>query len=452
MRKESDIMKFKRFTSIICFLLVCTMNITNCFASSMYNYDFSKQLSSDEKTKTVTRGEFSHYLAYILSEKGIAVSYENESGFSDVDVKHPNYKDVMYLKKLSIINGTGNGEFRPDDNITYQDVATMISRVFLSNSDIVDKYGIYPTGYVKYALNMGLLQDIWAIVANDITLEDLYIILNNLDNTIVTYDLMETLGCDTYNGEVYIDYYPKSWQGYEEKPVATTSGYFRILPAKLLYSYDREIWNILYEDVDGKRIYHNLPEGIDIDGARYAWEYSCFVNAPYDKDKEYYSYDNKNWFKGSPGREDSRTIDLLKNDFVMGIEKDSIIFDEESELYFAWQPYYEQEYYSERYETNLVDIRHNVIWASKDTEKWIGIKIPEGMLYFTGAGINTTAKALIIDGAVEFTEDEKTFLNNEEKIAEEQGLGYDKPLYKSEKYILRFSEVNKLFEQVKWLR
>lgn len=438
-------MKGKRFISVICIILICTVNISTCFALDSA-YDFSKELNDEEAKMTVTRGVFSSYLTYLLSEKGFTVDCENEEAFSDVNIDHPNYNDIMYLKKLSIISGVGNGEFRPDDNITYQDVATMISRVFLTDSDIIDKYGSYPAGYVTYALNMGLLQDVWAVVTNDITMDDLYIILNNLDNTIVTYDLMEKLGCDAYNGEVYIDYYPKSWQGYEEQPIATTNGYFRILPAKLLYSYDRENWNVLYEDIEGKRVYHNLPEEIDIDGARYAWEYSCFVNAPYDKEKEYYSYDNINWFKGSPPQNELSILELNKNEFVMGIEKESIIFDEDSGLYFSWQPYYEQSFYSNRYETVLQDVRCNMILVSTDAVKWVGISIPKDMLFFTGAGINESAKALIIDGAVEFTDDEKAFLDNEEKIASEQGLGYDKPWYKPEKYILRFSEIKKILE------
>lgn len=439
-------MKLKKIIPIVSIVLICTVYTSTCFASNIKNYDFSKQLPVEETQKTVTRGEFSSYLAYLLNSKGIATDYKNEEMFIDVQNTHLNYDDVMYLKKLSIINGVGNGEFRPDDNITYQDVATMISRVFLTDYDITNKYGSYPTGYVKYALKMGLFEDVWAVVANDITKEDLYSILNNLDNTIVTHDLMEKLGCDAYNGEVYIDYYPKSWQGFEEKPIATTNGYFRILPAKLLYSYDQKNWNILYEDVNGKRIYHNLPEDIDIDGARYAWEYSCFVNAPYDKNKEYYSFDNKNWFKGSPITDKIPTLELNRSDFVMGIEKESIIHDEESGLYFAWQPYYDEEYNSKRYGIKLADIRHNMIWVSEDAIKWIAIKIPEDMLFFTGAGINKAAKALVIDGAVCFSDEENAFLAEEEKIALEQGQGYDKPFYKPEKYILRFSEISKLFE------
>ena len=439
-------MKCKKIISAICAVLVCAVYIPVSFASDAV-YDFLKEPNAEEAGMPVTRGEFSNCLKELLSEKGLAVDYEDEALFSDVAEESANYGGIMYLKKISVINGVGNGEFRPDDNITYQDAATMMCRIFLTDSDIAAKSGAYPTGYVKYAMNMGLLQDITAVVGDDVTKGDLYKILNNLNKAVVTYDLMEKLGCDAYNGEVYIDYYPKSWQGVEEKPQVAANGYFRILPAKLLYSYDRENWNVLYEDVDGERVYHNLPEGIDIDGARYAWEYNCFVNDPYDKEKKYYSYDNINWFEGNPPQKETVDLELDRDDFVMGIEKESIIFDEESGLYFAWQPYHRQSVYSERYETELGDTRYSMIWASDDAEQWVGIGIPEDMLFFTGAGINDSAEALIIDGAVEFTEEEKAFLDEEEKTAAEQGQGYDKPRYKPEKYILRFSEIKKVLEK-----
>lgn len=440
-------MKLKRLTAAVFAMLMCAVSACGCLAADTDSYDFSKKLSESEAEKTVTRGEFSHYLAHLLNTKGVKTSFDNEDTFKDIQGDYLYNDDIMYLKKLSVVTGVGGGDFRPNDNITYEEAATMISRVFLPDFEIAEKYGEYPTGYIKYALKMGLLRNIRAIVAQDMKMKDLYTVMNNLESEFVTYDLMEKLGCDAYNGKVYIDYYPKSWQGFEEKPIATTNGYFKILPARLLYSYDKENWNVLYEDIDGKRKYSNLPKGVDITGARYAWEDSCFVNAPFDKNKKYYSYDNKEWFKGSPEQGGFPTPKLNTDSFAMGIKRESILFDKESGLYFSWQPYYEQPYYSNRYETVFSDIRCNIVWASEDAVQWIGISIPEDMLFFTGAGMNDKAKALIIDGAVNFTDEEKAFLDNEEKTAAEKGLGYDKPRYKPETYMLRFSEVKKLFKE-----
>lgn len=430
---------------LLCMMLICMMNVSSVFAVSAEYYDFSEQLSAEEAKKTVTRGEFSHYLSNLLKQKGILINSEGETMFADVANSHQNYDDIMHLKTLLIVNGVGNSNFRPDDNITYEEVSAMISRIFLPDSDINMEYGAYPTGYVKYALKMGLLKDVTAIVADDITLGDVYIIMDNLENSIKIYNLIEKLGCDAYNGEVYIDYYPKSWQGFEEKPLATTNGYFRILPSKLLYSYDRENWYTLYEDTNEGRKYNNLPQNID--GARYAWEYSCFVNAPFDANQHYYSYNNKEWIQGIPdSSEFSEEVELERDKFILGIRKETILYDSESELYFSWQPYEEKTYYSQRYETNLQELKYNMIWVSKDTVKWVGVRIPDDMLFFTSAGINNRADALIIDGAVRFTDEEKAFLDGEEEIATDLGLGYDKPWFKTEKYILRFSELNKIFE------
>lgn len=73
--------------------------------------------------------------------------------------------------------------------------------------------------------------------------------------------------------------------------------------------------------------------------------------------------------------------------------------------------------------------------------------MPEEVKFMYRAVFNKMAQAIVVDGAVEFTEEEKAYLDNEEKIAAEMGLGYDKPAYKTEKYILRFSEIKKLLDK-----
>lgn len=437
-------MKFGKKIVRVCLILMCTAKAINAFAVSGQD-----DILQNGKDSVVSRGECTHYLSELLTDKGFIMNCENETMFLDVNVEHANYNDIVHLKKLSVINGVGNDKFNPDDNATYQDIATMVSRLFLPDSEINKNYSTYPSGYIKFAVQKGLFKNIAAENATPITHKDLSIVLNNLEKAIVTYDLMERLGCDEYNGEVYIDYYPKSWQGFEERPGVTSNGYFRILPGKLLYSYDNVNWNTLYEDIDGERVYYNLPEDINIDGARYAWEYNCFVNAPFDVNKKYYSYDNKTWIEGKPVTEDYDGELPQLDDFIFGIEKESILQDKNSGLYFSWQPYEDKPYYSKRYETILQDIRYNMIWVSDDAIEWVGIKIPDEMVFFTSAGMNNKAQALIIDGAVEFTQEEKDFLENEEKIAAEMGLGYEKPAYKTEKYILRFSELKKLLENVK---
>lgn len=147
---------------------------------------------------------------------------------------------------------------------------------------------------------------------------------------------MERLGCDvTYNGDVYIDYYPKEWQGFETVPVANSNGYFNILPGKLLYSYDKETWHTAYEDIDGERVYYNLPANIT--GVRYAEEYNRFVNVPYypylEKEQDY-SFDYKTWYKGIIDQTTDTAMTVDYENYILGLPS-PIISDSISGLYFS---------------------------------------------------------------------------------------------------------------------
>ncbi len=443
-KKGSGKMK-KRKVILLLLVLVFTVNTIRVLADNSQYYDFTENLSLEEAEKEVTRGEFSHYLSNLLNKKGIyeKVYYEEFAPFNDVGVEHKYYKEIMHLKKLYVVNGVSNDDFNPNSNITYTDAAVMLSRLFLSDEDITNDYGAYPKGYIEYALYSGVFNGIDADMETDVKLGDLYIMMNNADKSLKIYDMMEKLGCDDYNGKVYIDYYPKEWQGFERKPIATSNGYFRILPSKLLYSYDNKNWNLLYEDTEDGRKYYNIPDYLK--GARWEWLYA-FVNVRTEvEDKRYYSYDNIEWKEGELPDRLYKEVPIEKNKFILGIERPTS-YDEQSGLYFYDYCYESEDYYSKRYGIIASRNKSNILWVSEDTKKWIGIKIPENVLFFEISSERSDAQAVIFDCAVEFTEEEKAFLDNEEKIAKELGQGYDKPEYKTEKYIVRFSDIKELFK------
>ena len=419
-------------------------------------YDFSQPPTGAEAERAVTRAEFSGYLTAALAEKGILAKNGGEPAFNDVAEDSDHYQDIAALKELSIVTGDGDGNFRPDDNITYIEVAAMISRLMATDDMIAERYGAgWPDGPLYFSWEMGLFNGAAAAVEHDVTLKDAYTMLNNLDNFFNTYDLMERLGCDTYNGEVYIDYYPKEWQGVAEKPAVSvngySNGYFKILPSKLLYSYDNQEWHTAYEDIDGERVFYDLPE--DIEGVRYAWEYGAFVNSPFSVGGNSYSYDYKTWHEGEPqesapvsGSESAVAIE--EDSFIMGIEKEAIISEPNSGLYFYWSPYEETSYLSARYNETLWKYKYSVVWVSNDCKRWIGVRIPDSIMYFVGAGLNLKAEALQIDGAVPFTDEESAYIQSEAETAESLGLGYDVPEYKTETYMLYFDDLLKTLDDL----
>lgn len=422
-------------------------------ANNSYNYKAN-----------IMREEFCDLAVNMMETAGITLSTTNPQ--RTLGIRDTDNINVLKLYKAGIILGKEHDKtgivFAPADFITREEAATILGRIatYLNIKSKEDTpYANYSDGptisdwarvSVHTMYQLGVMKGVnetefspkgsYTVEQTIATLVRLYDVVNK--DGIRILDVMKALGCDDYNGQVFIDAYPKQWQGFEEKPIASSNGYFNILPGKLLYSYDRETWNVLYEDVDGKRGYSNLPTDIDIEGARYAWEYNCFVNAPFDVNKSYYSYDNKEWFEGTPSKPDFiKECDLAVEDFPYGITKDSIIYDSENKLYISWNPYDVNTYFSERYQTTLSENKHDKIWVSTDGEKWAMITLPEEVLFFTSAGINSQAKALIIDAAVEFTNEEKEFIIAEEEKAKQLGQGYDKPEYKIEKYIVLLSHL-----------
>ena len=101
--------------------------------------------------------------------------------FSDVDENHWACLYIMCSTTMypQIINGYGDGTFRPDDTITYAEFIKMCV-CLLGYSDLAEKNGGYPNGYMMQAAELGLTNGLDAI-ANDygITRADAAIILSN---------------------------------------------------------------------------------------------------------------------------------------------------------------------------------------------------------------------------------------------------------------------------------
>lgn len=76
--------------------------------------------------QSVTRAQFSKMLSLLLPDREVPVK---ACAFSDVESSAWYADFVMKLAERGIVNGVGNGLFRPDAPITRQDMATMISRM-----------------------------------------------------------------------------------------------------------------------------------------------------------------------------------------------------------------------------------------------------------------------------------------------------------------------------------
>lgn len=128
-------------TSKICIsvLLICLMLINCCpvfadgeahWADESKNYviehGYWKETDSFSPDKTVTRGQLAGLMANVMGAK-ITDKYGE---FSDVPAEHLYSKEISAIHNCGIMQGD-NGQFRPDDGLTREELATILNRAYV---------------------------------------------------------------------------------------------------------------------------------------------------------------------------------------------------------------------------------------------------------------------------------------------------------------------------------
>lgn len=107
--------------------------------------------------KTVTRAQMAAIICRMLDETENLPT--DGSRFTDVPESYWANGYVVKVAELSIISGYGNGTFRPENPVTYEQVVTMLVRTIYGNED-AEKNGGYPDGFLYIAKENGLLENI----------------------------------------------------------------------------------------------------------------------------------------------------------------------------------------------------------------------------------------------------------------------------------------------------
>lgn len=113
--------------------------------------------------ETVTRAEASAMLCRMFD-----IEPKAENTFSDVTSSHWAAKYIGALAAEGIINGFEDSTFRPEENVTYEQVFKMVESLLgYTYEDNVWRYGEYPTGQIIAAAEMGLSDDLGSFHAGD---------------------------------------------------------------------------------------------------------------------------------------------------------------------------------------------------------------------------------------------------------------------------------------------
>lgn len=107
---------------------------------------------------SITRAEATAVICRLLGVEEEAKSMTQQI-FSDVPSSHWAVGNIAKAAELGIVNGYGNGCFGPSDSVTQEQIIKMLVCAW-GYEDAAAYEGGYPTGYIKVASNLGILEDI----------------------------------------------------------------------------------------------------------------------------------------------------------------------------------------------------------------------------------------------------------------------------------------------------
>ena len=130
--------------------------------------------------KNVKRSEFASMIVRAMGLEKSAKSLATvPTGFKDVPTNHWANGYIAVAKQQGFVNGYTDGTFRPDRQISYQDMATMLT-IALGQAEVGT---VYPAGYIVKAQQLGLFNDVNVPAYTDMaTRGDVFKMLYNMIN------------------------------------------------------------------------------------------------------------------------------------------------------------------------------------------------------------------------------------------------------------------------------
>lgn len=105
----------------------------------------------------ISRAEFAIILQRLIRPDWV----DGSTRFEDVIEGHYAREAVKYLAEQGYMNGYDDGLFRPDDEIRYLEAVRVVVAI-LGCAPMAEYYGGYPSGYVKTAGDLGILNGVFA--------------------------------------------------------------------------------------------------------------------------------------------------------------------------------------------------------------------------------------------------------------------------------------------------
>ena len=150
---------------LLILLLVATLLIPNfALAQNGESVEYAE-------LDTVTRAEFARVVAMMLNFGNPSESGLN-TAFNDIPQGHWARGYIALAFTLNVVHGNGDGTFRPDDAITFQEAIVMLMRA-LEYQPMANAQGGFPIGYMIAAVSSGLTRNVGSVSMTAFVTRDL---------------------------------------------------------------------------------------------------------------------------------------------------------------------------------------------------------------------------------------------------------------------------------------
>ena len=144
----------------------------------------------------ITRAQFAKIIVYAVNKQEMALSNGGASAFSDVPQNHWATPYINLVADMGIINGYPDGTFKPEEELTFAQIVTVILRVLGYNESSIGVH--WPDNYIEKANNIKLTDKVNKLPNQTVNrMETAALIYEALISDIKTADgkkLMETIG------------------------------------------------------------------------------------------------------------------------------------------------------------------------------------------------------------------------------------------------------------------
>lgn len=194
----------KKFLLVVAIILTFSSTAFATFSDMPSNEFYSTAINDLAKDKiingyedntfrpsaNITRAEFAKMMATALNLEEVSTQ-----DFNDVSANHWAAKFINSVYTKGLVEGYEDGSFKPEKNITYGEIATILVRAMEKEQTALDTNLTWPDNYFTTAQNLGLFEG-WAtndlLAGNNATRENTALMIWNMLNPKDTDDTQTT--------------------------------------------------------------------------------------------------------------------------------------------------------------------------------------------------------------------------------------------------------------------